>query len=65
MVLAAHPHGGVLIDSRGFLKHNSAFNSVHNTVLVRVKPESDDSLSVIIGVMDEERCIVLGAGHLD
>ena len=26
--------------------------------LVRIKPDSDNSLSVIIGIMDEERCIV-------
>ena len=32
-VLAAHPHRGELIGSRGFLNHNSAFNSVHNPVV--------------------------------
>ena len=29
-VLAAHPHRGVLIDSRSFLNLNSVFNLVHN-----------------------------------
>ena len=32
-VLAAHPYRGVLIGSRGFLNHNSTFNSVHNLVV--------------------------------
>ena len=45
-----------------FTCHNSA-PSIWYTIqllvtLVCIKPESDDSLSVIIGVMDEECCTV-------
>ena len=60
-VLAAHPHRRVLIDSCGFLNLNSAF--IRYTIellvtLVCIKPDSEDSLRVIIGVMDEEQCIL-------
>ena len=53
-ILAAHPHRGVLIGSCGFLNHNSPL--IRYTIqllvtLVHTKPKSDDSLSVIIGVM--------------
>ena len=51
----------VLIGLHGFL--TTTVPSIRYTIqllvtLVCIKPDSDDSLSVIIGVMAEERCIV-------
>ena len=49
-----------MVGSRGFLNHNNTFNSVHNPVISHAGTlsQSGNSLSVIIGVMDEECCII-------